>query len=129
MLPANPPTPKKRNLPFQFAGNLAGKPAEPLGTPLPMVVTDPRTSQNSGFKPDGATSVADVTVMLGTLRARSATTVQFGIAAEAGVAARMPPSTTVTVTIERRPFSPCRGASDVFSRNFRYGFISPSSCC
>src|SRR5712692_11604575 len=102
-LPARPPTPLKINFPFQLAGSMASKPAEFGPAPSPEVVTEPFTSQYCGFGATAGTSVADVIVMFGTLRALSAATLQS--APVAGTAAMTLQSSTARPTDGMR--TPC----------------------
>src|SRR5262249_47882653 len=88
---------KNKNLPFQFAGSLISKPAEPFGAPKPVVFRLPMTSQNSGFEPAAGTSVADVIVILGIWRPESAATSHLDNAAAAGGAVIAPTATNAAV--------------------------------
>src|SRR5712691_4083260 len=106
-VPANPPTPLKINFPFQLAGSIASKPAEFGPGPSPAVVTEPFTSQYCGFGAAAGTSVADVIVMFGTLRALSAATLQS--VPEAGTAAMTLQSSTARPTNGMRTL--CLGLS------------------
>src|SRR5262249_40895433 len=91
---AKPPTPTKRNLPFQVAGSLISNWAAPSGAPKPVVLRTPSTWQNSGVATDPGTSTAETIVTLGTLSAASAPTLQFGSAASAGAAIDPRPAST-----------------------------------
>src|SRR5262245_6175905 len=105
MLPARPPTPQKMNLPFHAPGSRTSKPAEPFGAPKPVVVMNPRTRQYSGIGGAAGMSTTDAMTMLGTFRAVIAATVQSGMAAHAGTAARqMNTAPRPRKGVERRSF-------------------------
>jgi len=75
-VPASPPTPRNTNLPFQLAGNITSKFAEPGPAPSPLVLTEPFKSQYWGLGATAGTSLAEVIVTLGIPWALSAATEQ-----------------------------------------------------
>src|SRR5207302_6526056 len=111
-LPANPPTPLKRNFPFQFAGSIASKPAEFGPTPSPEVATEPFTSQYCGFGAAAGTSAADAMVILATLRVLSAATAQS--VAEAGARAMTLQNSTARISDGVRALGPLVFPAHVF---------------
>src|SRR5207302_4362062 len=103
-LPANPPTPLKRNFPFQFAGSIASKPAEFGPTPSPEVTTEPFTSQYCGLGAAAATSAACAMVILATPRSLSAGTAQS--VAQAGAMPMTLQNSTARISDRVRPLGP-----------------------
>src|SRR5262249_23015820 len=93
-VPANPPTPKNRNLPFHGLGILSSNLAEPSGAPKPVVRTVPSTSQNSGLAPPAGTSTAAAIVTSATPNPASAAGLQLGRTAFAGAAPMSRPAST-----------------------------------
>src|SRR5262249_20828397 len=93
-VPANPPTPKNRNLPFHGVGSRSSNLAEPSGAPKPVVFTVPSTSQNSGLALLAGTSTGATIVTLGTAKPASAAGLQLGNAAPAGAAPMSRPAST-----------------------------------
>src|SRR5262245_46004788 len=98
--PANPPTPKNRNFPFQGLGICNWNVADPSGAPKPVVFTVPSTLQNSGLPAPAGTSTAATMVTLGTAKPAIVAALQLGSTAAAGDALIVRPASTRPATCE-----------------------------